>query len=230
MGCSLDYRFRLLTLLLFLALPLPCALSAQESEADDTRFVTVGFDMADVAPESLRVSAGMKLAEFLTLALSWNVGYRTVEGSSATELGVGLECGAELFTQGEALPFTVVVEGAFLKSRYFGDYFDTNELMRSGTSYRVGGTVSRSFLLAETWSFHTSVVGGFLFDNEITEERPGAGTGFVTILDATSDYRIGLEVAAEYRIAPRAKLILGAHAAVNSDLAVIYGPVLTFSS
>lgn len=203
---------------------------SQESDTTDRQIVSVAFDMIDLRAGSLEVSAGLRLADFLTLLLEWEVGYRTVGEEPATELGLGIATSAELFSQEDGLPVTVSLDGRFQKSRYVGSWLDTQELMRSGTNYTLGGEVSRLFPLGEAWAISAVLLGGFAFDNEITEERPGAGTGFVTTLDTCTDYRIGIAVAAEYHIADLARLRMGLRGRIDRDLHIVYGPLLMFST
>jgi hypothetical protein len=214
---------------LWLVVLLPATLYAQDSESADRKVVSVEFEMIDAGAGALDVAAGVVLADFLTLSLAWNLGFRIEADTPATELGLGLDVAAELFTQGEFLPVTVVLDGAFLKSRYYGVRFDEEELMKSGTSYRAGLAVTRSFGLGERLSLIISVSGAFIFDNEITEARPGSGSNFVTHLDTESGYRGGFEVVLDVPLSGPTRIGFGIRAGVDNDLHVIYGPVVSLS-
>ena len=224
-----KYRIPLVACALFAA---ACVLTfTQDAEPEalrDLKTVSIGFAMDNISAHRADLRAGLNLEQFVSLGILWNMGFAGEGDEPATELAVGVWTDAKLLSEDNNLPVTFVVRGEFLKTRFLSAYLDDNDLVKSGTGYRIGAAVSRKFTISDTSGLNVALDGRYEFDTYTLEAAAGSQTTIETQITPSTDYFYGLAVEYEMRVAGNMALAFGLQLYLNSDLHIFYGPRFSF--
>ncbi len=221
-----------LTALFFIAAA--CApLFAQEEalkadEPRDLKVVSLGFAMNNLSASSAGLRASLDLERFLSLGVLWDMGF-TVEGERpATELAVGLWTDAKLLSEENGLPVSFTIRGEFLKMRSLSAYLDENRLVKSGTGYLIGASLSRRFKISEKSALDVAADGWYRFDTYTLEAEAGSEATLETQITPSTDYFYGVVFDYELTVAEKMAISFGIRLHLNSGLHVFYGPGFSF--
>jgi len=206
-------------------------LAAQEEEpapARDLKSVSIGFTMDNLSASAVGLRAGIDLEEFVSLGVLWDMGFTREGGEPATELAVGVWTDAVLLSEDNSLPISFVIRGEFLKKRFLSSYLEENDLIKSGTGYLLGASISRRFTLSGSSALNAAVRAWYRFDTYTLEKEAGSGITFDTQITPSTDYFYGIAAAYEMTLAENIALAVGLKAHLNSELHLFYGPELHF--
>ncbi|MBT3275516.1 MAG: hypothetical protein HN368_20335 [Spirochaetales bacterium] len=194
------------------------------------KMISIAFNMDNLTPANAELRAGLDLEGFLLLGILWDLGFTTEGGDSATELAVGVWTSANLLSEENGLPISFGVSGDFRKMRTLSTYLDTNDLVKSGSGYKIGAVLSKNFPINETSSLDLALDGFYQFDTYTLEARAGSGITFETQISPYTNYTYGItatyvnvlaeDIAISYRLAIH----------LDKNLRFIYGPGFGFNA
>jgi len=205
--------------------------AAQEEEQEpvkDLKTVSLGFSMDNISASGLELRAGLDLEEFIALGVLWDMGFSSEGGEPATELGVGIWTEAVLLSENNDLPISFIVSGEFMKTRLLSSYLEDNELVKSGTGYLIGATLSRRFVLSEKAAIYAALNGWYRFDTYTLEAEAGSEISFETQITPVTDFFYGLQAAYELALSENMALAVGIQLHLNSEFHFFYGPEIKF--
>lgn len=101
--------------------------------------------------EGVRVVTGYSIAGILDIG--FDLGYTLGElgGSSASELGIGFAYKANVLKQSPRIPLSLQIMGSYGLVNVSSDYLEANDLIRRGTGYTIGVSLSRNFRITSFW-------------------------------------------------------------------------------
>ena len=220
------------TLLLFLIFA--CVSVAAQEEAEepeeprDLKVVSVAFEMDSISPSSAGLRASLDLEQFLSLGVLWDMGFTSEGERPATELAVGVWTDATLLSEDNGLPVSFVIRGEFAKTRTLSPYLDENSLVKSGTGYLIGASLSRGFAISGKSALIAAVDGWYRFDTYTLEAEAGSDVTLETQITPSTDYFYGVVVDYEFEVAEKMAISLGLELHLNSGLHLFYGPRFSF--
>jgi len=222
------YRARLLAFSLVVVAAFPAI--AQDAEAPapgEFKTVSLDFAMDNGTASMAGLRAALDLERFLSLGILWNMRFTSEGSRPATELVVGIWTVAKLLSEENDLPVTFAVRAEFLKRRTISPYLDASGLVKSGSGYLIGASLSRKFAVSGRARLNVALDGWYAFDTYTLEKAAGSDIVFTTQITPVSDYFYGLAVEYELPVADNMAFAFGVRAHLNSVLHVYYGPAVT---
>ena len=203
---------------------------AEEQNDATDKAVSILFNMNNLTPSNAELRAGLDLEGFLLLGILWDLGFGTEGGASSTELSVGVWTSANLLSEENGLPVTFTIDGNFRKMRTLSAYLDENDLVKSGSGYKIGAAVSRKLNISEKSDLNLALDGYYQFDTYTLEAQAGSEITFETEISPFTNFFYGATVTIITTLTENIDVSYWVGLHLDKDLHIIYGPGFLFES